>query len=114
MITSRHYLEGEERFGDTGDLPDPPDNLEFLDLFTSEQQEQIALRFEVGITKHNLAMRALYERSAEYNRNQAREAELRAARQGRAVAARFNPVLRERPSEAFLARHRADNSGTGR
>ncbi len=49
MIRPRHYLEGEERFGDTGEFPDPPDNLDFLELFTPEEQDQIDGRFQRGI-----------------------------------------------------------------
>lgn len=45
----RHYLNDEERFGDTGDLPDPPDNLDFLDLFTPDEQDTIDERFQNGI-----------------------------------------------------------------
>ena len=78
-------------------LPDPPDNLDFLTLFTAEEQETIAARFEVGIAKHHQAMRALYLRSAADNAAKAeRKAQVQARRE-RFMAGRFNPVLKSRP-----------------
>lgn len=80
------------------DLPDPPDNLDFLDLFTPAEQDTIAARFETGIRLHNQAMHDLYARSIVQNTRRAHEAEAREVRRGRILAARFNPVLRVRPS----------------
>jgi hypothetical protein len=34
------------------ELPDPPDNFDFLELFTPQQQDEIDRRFQSGIRYH--------------------------------------------------------------
>jgi hypothetical protein len=79
------------------DLPDPPENPEFNELFTDAEQDAIALKFERGIAKHNLAMHALYARSAADNAARLERKAQVEARRARFLAGRFNPVLRSRP-----------------
>ena len=78
-------------------LPDPPDNLEFLELFTPEQQDAIALRFERGIGRNASALYSIQVRRDRAAREaQARKERREAAREAH-LASRFNPVLRSRP-----------------
>jgi len=80
-----------------GELPEPPDNLEFLELFTPEKQEQIDTRFQVGIEKNRNALReAALRRERSERMTQARK-ERRAIAREAFLASRFNPVLRSRP-----------------
>lgn len=98
-ISLRHVSDGYEGETDRDgfELPDPPDNLEFLDLFTPEQQDAIAERFYTGIRKNYEAVQLARAREANTQRErQAYEARRAAARE-RALARRFNPVLRSRP-----------------
>ncbi len=77
------------------DLPDPPENLSFLEL-PEDFQETVADRFARGIAKNE---RALYE-ARERERMREGAYRLRVARRAQAVQEAnkraFNPVLRGR------------------
>ena len=84
----------EDRYvGYAEELPDPPDNFEFLELFTPAQQDAIAGRFVRGIALHESR---LYEARARHARS---ERMAQARRERRALAreaylkSRFNPVI---------------------
>ena len=88
---SRVYVD------DPLDLPDPPENPEFNELFTDEQQTQITARFHAGITRHERALFEARARERKTYRMQAERAEKRKQAKEAYLASRFNPVLRSRP-----------------
>lgn len=75
------------------ELPDPPENPDFVELFTPEQQDVIADRFARGIALGEARLR-------EARLRETRSADMaRARKERRAIAretylkSRFNPVL---------------------
>lgn len=71
-------------------LPPPPDNLDFLELFTEDEQAEIARRFHAGIELGRARLAAARQRQARSDRLEFERRTVRRERRDR----RFNPVLR--------------------
>ncbi len=79
------------------ELPELPENTDFNDLLTPEEQERYAERFERGIALGEARLREARlreERSKTLQHDRSIGAK---ARRASVMARRFNPVLRSRP-----------------